>query len=1204
MNLLRRLRGTLSLSSRAWLAAAVIILAAARPAGAQVGSSTDIIAGVVLGPDSLPVEGARIEIQSAETRVTKRATTRADGRFSVLFRDGGGQYQLQASFIGMSPARLTVQRRGDEDRIVVTIRMSRNPTQLATVEVKGKSNTPQLPAPPAAGSIERNLPPQLLDRLPINAGDLAEVASLAPGVIAVAGTDSSGASFSVAGQSPTQNNKTVDGASFLFGGLPQDAVRSTKVVTNAYDVSRGQFTGGQIATTTKSGTNIFSGTANYTRRDPSLAYAAGPDAGFGQRFAQQTTSAGVGGAVIEDRLFYFASGELDVRNESTASLLSATDGTLAGLGTTRDSVSAFTAALQRLGVATSRPGSRRSQSGVGMLRVDYDLADAHSLMFRADVRHAAQDALRIAPTAVSSTGGESSTNGLGALGVLTSTFGNFLNEGRLSWSTEHTDGEPNVYVPTGVVSVASINDVGVQGISTYLFGGSQGFPRHTRSVLAEAGDELSWLSAGGGHRFKLGVLFNHEDARYGAPSNRYGTFLFNSLGDLSAGRPALFTRTLGYLDNDVGSNNVTAYLGDAWRHSASLQVAYGVRLESSSLTGMATRNAAVERTFSRLTDLAPSNTHLSPRLGFSYLLGNTIGIPQGFIRGGIGEFRGKLPLQVAAYARNATGDAGVQAQVVCVGDAAPIPQWNAYAENPANIPEQCVGPSAGSVSPTVPTVITLDQNFQPPRVWRASLGGARFFSRVNVSLESTLLLGLANPVARDMNLAPVAFLSSVEHRPVFVASEAIIGASGAAPLAASRVHPDFGPALALGSELQSNTVQITGSLSGNLWRRIYGQTSYTFTRSRDQSSGYSLGGYLPGTAGDPNRAEWGTSDLERRHALLGILNVPLRAGLELGIVARTTSGQHFTPMVNGDVNGDGSRNDRAFVADPAAVTDTALSNGMRRVLDATDSRSRQCLQSSFGAIAGRNICVAAWSTSLDAQLTFKPGLEKLQQRLSVSLQAVNMAAGLDQLLHGTNSMHGWGQVSTPDRTLLLARGFNATTRTYSYQVNEHFGSPAASAFRTPFQLVLRARVTLGTDPAANPFASTDGKAPTVEVWKGRLAPQVPNPVAILLQDADSLKVGLSPAQRAHLVAFNDTLAAKLDVTITEMATILSEAGPRPDPGAIVPKMQSKNESLKTLVEQAVAKIKAELTSSQWELLPERIRIPLAQPQAKPAKSAL
>src|SRR5438128_483412 len=78
-----------------------------------------------------------------------------------------------------------------------------------------------------------------VERLPVDASDLAGLAALAPGVVPIGATDSTGTAFSVAGQRPTANNITLDGLSFGGASIPQDATRSTRIITNTYDVARG-----------------------------------------------------------------------------------------------------------------------------------------------------------------------------------------------------------------------------------------------------------------------------------------------------------------------------------------------------------------------------------------------------------------------------------------------------------------------------------------------------------------------------------------------------------------------------------------------------------------------------------------------------------------------------------------------------------------------------------------------------------------------------------------------------------------------------------------------------------------------------------------------------------------------------------------------------------------------------------------------------
>src|SRR4051812_21900695 len=183
-------------------------------AAAQVGSTTDILMGKVSGADTQAVVGARVEATSAETGITRTKTTDANGRYTIVFPDGGGTYRITVRAVGMAPVTRNIQRQGDEDRIVADIEMGRIATQLATVNVRATPRPRTDNQRPEAGSTERNLNPNLINRLPVDPSDLNALAALAPGVVSVPATDTTKASFSVAGQPANQNNITLDGLSF------------------------------------------------------------------------------------------------------------------------------------------------------------------------------------------------------------------------------------------------------------------------------------------------------------------------------------------------------------------------------------------------------------------------------------------------------------------------------------------------------------------------------------------------------------------------------------------------------------------------------------------------------------------------------------------------------------------------------------------------------------------------------------------------------------------------------------------------------------------------------------------------------------------------------------------------------------------------------------------------------------------------------
>jgi hypothetical protein len=141
---------------------------------------------------------------------------------------------------------------------------------------------------------------------------------------------------------------------------------------------------------------------------------------------------------------------------------------------------------------------------------------------------------------------------------------------------------------------------------------------------------------------------------------------------------------------------------------------------------------------------------------------------------------------------------------------------------------------------------------------------------------------------------------------------------------------------------------------------------------------------------------------------------------------------------------------------------------MRQLLATGTSTARQCLPRQFGRPAERNGCVGPWVPGLDMKLTVTPNVS-FAQRLTLSLTALNTLVGIDELLHGRDNIHGWGQDASVDQRLLFVTGFDRASQTFRYRVNQHFGaaSGALNPFRIPFVLSLQARVALGGKSAVD-----------------------------------------------------------------------------------------------------------------------------------------
>jgi hypothetical protein len=1192
----------------------IALLALANPARsfAQVGSTTDILMGQVSGLDSQAVAGARVEATSIETGITRTKTTDSDGRYTIVFPDGGGSYRLTVRAIGMAPVTRNIQRQGDEDRLITDFNMGRTATQLATVQVRAgrRGDQGQRPEP---GSTERNLNPNLINRLPIDAGDLTALAALAPGVIQVPGTDSTNASFNVAGQPANQNSITLDGLSFGAGSVPSEAIRNTRVVTSTYDVARGQFTGGQVASTTRGGTNNLQGAVSYSLRDPSLEFVDDSNPAFGQKYTQNQINLGAGGPIVKDKLFTFGALSFSRRTDPLLSLLAADPLTLERLGTNPDSVNRFLSLVQGYGLPLTSPlapDERLNDNTSALVRVDYNFAEDHSLMLRGDWRGNTQLGSRLNALALPHSGGDLKGSGGGGMMTLTSHFGMFINELRGYKSADDRNTSGYLSVPDGRVVVASILDNGASAISTLQFGGNPSLPQVTKSSLLEVSDEISRLTTAGGHRFKLGGLLNEQRSSVGFTPNRFGTFSFNSLDDFAAGLPTQFTRTLFARDQQSATDNLGAYLGDSWRVSPKVQVTYGLRAEGAHYPDKPQYNPEVDTVFGRRTDNLPSEIRVSPRAGFTVFLGESqFGPPPLTLRGGFGEFRGTAPAQLFANALNATGLSNGQSILTCVGSSAPTPDWASYLADPSTIPSTCNGGTPIFANQRR-NVTVFDPDFQAPRAWRASLGlNRRFWDRYSFSIDAGYARGVAQTGSTDINLdtIPKFTLANEANRPVYAPANAIVPTTGAVSVFGSRLHPQFGVVSQIQSNLHSDTKQITFGLNGVTTKGILLNASYTLTSSFDQSQGFSqgtfqgFGGTAGSTAGNPNTSEWGRSDNARRHALLATITYPIKPVFELTAIARATSGSAFAPLVGGDINGDGRNNDRAFVFNPvdaAAAGDTAVANGMSRLLANTSPRARDCLLAQMGKVAARSSCSSPWSPALDLQANIRPSGFGLDRRLTISVIALNTLTGLDQLLHGNNNLHGWGQPSFPDRTLLYVRGFDPATNTYKYQVNEHFGvtNGTRNAFRVPFQIAIQGRIALGTDPARQQFNNVIGRGAggrlNPEALKARMTRLVPNAFLDIIAVNDSAKLELTPDQIAKLQTAGDVFKVRSDSLIDKVANILGDSTVKnPDPMTIFAKVQPSMTEARKMATQAINDAKAILTPAQWAKVPDSIKTP-------------
>ncbi|MEP6591295.1 MAG: TonB-dependent receptor [Gemmatimonadota bacterium] len=1204
-----------------------LIALAVHPAAAQTGSSVDVITGTVTDATGKPVADATIEAFSIETQVTKKTTSNDKGRYTLFFNDGTGQYRVTVRQIGKQPFIQNVSRQTDDDRIVLNIKMGEKPVVLQDITARA-SRQPQGGGNerPTPGSTERNISADQAAKLPIDASDLAALAALAPGVVMTAATDSSGAAFSVAGQSTSQNSFVVDGSSQGgSGSIPQDAIRGTRVITNTYDVARGQFSGGQVSATTRGGSNVKQGSVSANLQDRHLSWGAATNNVFTAGQTSQQLGGGYGGPLKKDKLFLYGAVQLNRSLNPIATLNAADATTLGRLGASPDSVARFITLADATGL-TARAGvidpNRTTNRFTGSLRFDWNAADKHTVTVRGDYNSNGSDPTRIGSTQLPQVGGNQTGSGGGLqLSVASRFSANLTNEFRIYGSSSNNQSVGFLSVPTGRVQNFSTQADGSVTASTFGFGGNTGLPQHNDSRSVEISEEISLLPAGGVHRFRLGLLANLSHFEQDVTNNRFGSYYFNSLADFANNTPASFTRTLQPTIRSGGAINSAVYLSDVLRPSQNLQLTVGGRFEHGGYTGAPARNAAVESIFGVRTDLLPSENYFTPRVGFSWTIpsGEQSGSGQrGFsppalvVRGGAGVFRGTMPVTLPGTAQAQSGFSNTETQLSCVGGNVPAPNWNSFANDPSTIPTECIGGGSSPILTGRPSVTVYDKDYGAAKTYRSSLGiTRRFWSTWALNVDASYVRGVGQSASRDLNLNETSrfTLGNEGSRPVYADPTQIIGTTGAIPLSASRINTNYGTVNEVFSKLENETKQLTTGITAFTRRGALINFNYTLMYAKDQggAGGDFRGGFGGGggggggnlTAGDPNVYEWARSSNDRRHNFQLNLTWPFNQGLEVTAIGSMVSGTPYTPVVGSDVNGDGSRNDRAYIFNPLTASDPAVSAAMSRLLSSTSSGGKACLESQLGQIAGRNSCRGPWTPQFNLQVNWRP--VQFNRRLSLSFSTVNLLGGLDELVHGADNISGWGGNSRPDATLLTVKGFDASTNQFKYVVNERFGATnaASTSIRAPFQLRLVGRYTMGQaqgrDALRGGFGGRGGATGAAQggsfatQFLTRIREAAPNVAKAALERKDSL--ALTKDQIAKLQAIVDSGDARITPLLTSFEAEMKKAGDNPDFAAMMPKLRPIMDAITKEQTTDRASAKAILTDVQWALLPETVRNP-------------
>ncbi len=302
-------------TTRTWLLA-VLLVGAASASWSQ--TTTGTILGDVKDSTGGSLPGVTVTAVNQANGLTREAVTDELGtyRFSAM---PPGVYTVKAALTGFKEASRADLRLAINSQLVAPF----------TLEVGGLEETitvtEQAPLVDTTENVVRTLvDTQQIASLPLKTRDFLDLTLLAPGVVADQGSASGGQTDSISFGGMSENYKSVwlEGVDFndeVTGGgsalssatriaLAQEAIQEFQVMANSYTAEFGRSASGAINILTKSGGNQVRGSGFYFLRDdafdqPNYFSVTVPP------FKIEQYGATVGGPIVTNRLFYFASWE-------------------------------------------------------------------------------------------------------------------------------------------------------------------------------------------------------------------------------------------------------------------------------------------------------------------------------------------------------------------------------------------------------------------------------------------------------------------------------------------------------------------------------------------------------------------------------------------------------------------------------------------------------------------------------------------------------------------------------------------------------------------------------------------------------------------------------------------------------------------------------------------------------------------------------
>ena len=1102
-----------------WMRALGALCLLAADVSAQEPTTRLRLTGTVRDSAGQALRGAEVIGTTLERRETARGASNDSGEWVLEFREMTDEVLVYVTAPGFSPVRQRVDVRslvaahgGNASVGAITLRPA--PIgQLEAVTVRGRRpvaigrlGISPLDAP-EAGSDARD--GQALPR----ALAVDDEGNLAAGASLVAGVVRTPTGLAVLGSPASETNTTLGGTATVVTAIPRDVRTEVRLSASPFDVARGWFSGGLVEADLLPGGRYRRSRGRVTTLTGGTSFdgiaAFGAPTGLIAGYSSD-------GELVADRLAYNAGVQLSLSRSPVLDGASARAQRAVGvLNGVVDSVArslnigavehdatldaAELSAVMRLGPASPVPSPGRLAP-----RATWAWTSAAALQ---RVRGAGSSVFSLASGASESRALalSSALSGGRVVGMNQQTTVN----ARLGISAQFGEQRGVSSGPTVGVLLPEAGG-SAAGTTFFQFGGAPLLDRRSKLGIIDAMVEVKRPLDGRGHHVGSVVFGARGDVADQDPSGASrAVFQFRDLAALSQRTPASAARTAFASHAPVHALGAFVGLADRWQPTARTAMIGGLRLDAIAI-GIAPPGGLASDIMALRPDLQRSATRyaLSPRFGFTHRFSRppeeftqvgtrVLRVPAGaFVRGGAGRFVG-LP-SVRDMASGAFSPAIENTE--CIGGG------QVELADPSAFFAGCAGRGASTLTRAVGPVAGVSAAWSPTATWRGTVGAGAIGR--GIALSTDLILSYTEDVmsVRDGNLASQrSIVLADERRPVF-GPPTFDPASGVRPIAVSRVNPAVAAVnvVAAAGSVRTRQLSVTASRVPQASSELLWRFQYALTKAESRTNGFA-----DATAGDPSALEWAPTPFVPTHRATFEATTSWSERVTVGASVILQSGLPFTPVVRGDVNGDGLANDRAFIFGPGS--------GLLGIGDTLEAftRSRgagaRCLRRYVGQIAPGAACIGPASLTSNAQVAIRAPFGATLRRSELVVSISNVTGAVASLFGRDGS--SLLQPRAVDPVLLNVTGFDSASRQFQYRLNATFGDVASrgGGFVAPWRVAVELQLPLSRPQAQQqvqrwlaPMRRVTAVESRIDSLAARYEANTEDPFEILRQMRDSL----------------------------------------------------------------------------------------------------